>query len=363
MRSNRLTLIVAALASCSLSGGVFAADHREAPLIQEDPSADIADVYAFLNPNDNTKLVLAMTVNPFSVPAEAVTFHFSPNVRYRFNIDNDGDAQADRSVTVTFSERATQPQTLVTKFPGGVTVAGNVTQPTEEPIPNPPVINEGPNGIRVFAGPRDDPFFFDVVGFFRFLSGTGGFTGSDGFAGFNVSAIVVELPLCMVTNEGSGDDGIALQIWGDTSRRSITLRRSSFGKLERHFGSWQRIERMGNPAVATALIPAGQKDLFNIGKPKNDADDFAASIVASLQALGTDDANIGILASVAVPDTIKLDPAQAIGFPNGRAPADDVIDTLLFFIFNQTPVSDGVDANDRVFGNMFPYLADPWQPD
>ncbi len=50
-------------------------------------------------------------------------------------------------------------------------------------------------------------------------------------------------------------------------------------------------------------------------------------------------------------------------FPNGRAPADDVIDTLFFFIFNQpkAAVTDGVDANDVPFIGTFPFLAPPQQ--
>ena len=48
----------------AIAGVAPAADHREAPLIREDLTADIADVYAFLNPDDPDRLVLAMTVNP-----------------------------------------------------------------------------------------------------------------------------------------------------------------------------------------------------------------------------------------------------------------------------------------------------------
>ena len=80
--------------------GVSASDHKEAPLVDEQLPADIADLYVFLNPDDNSELVLAMTVNPFSVPAEARAFNPSPRVRYRFHIDNDGDASKDLSILV-----------------------------------------------------------------------------------------------------------------------------------------------------------------------------------------------------------------------------------------------------------------------
>lgn len=348
-------LLASALPTLALTTAVLASDHKEAPIIREDPTADIADVYAFLSPNDPSMLVLAMTVNPFSAPSEAFAFKFSPNVRYRFNVDNDGDAIADETIVLTFRDGS--PQMFLAELPGGVQVVGDATIPTVEPTANAPVINTGPGGIKVFAGPRDDPFFFDVVGFNRFLAGTGGFSGSDGFAGYNCSTIVVELPVAMVAGGSS-----QLQVWGDTARRHITVRRATNGRLERHVGEWEQVDRAGNPAVNTALLPGDQKDLYNIGLPQNDAPDFAGPIVASLQSLGTDATNIGILASVAVPDTLKLDLGQPIGYPNGRDLDDDVIDTLLFFIFNQTSVPDGVPTNDRPFLPVFPYLADPFQP-
>ncbi len=354
---NGKTLSCALFAAVALVNTARAADHREAPLIREDATADIADVYAFPNPNDPDWLVLAMTVNPLSVPSENNSYAFSPNVRYTFLIDNNGDAQPDKSVRVTFSDPAMGPQDFSVKVSGFESFSGEVTPATVEPDPVEPIIVDGPDGMRAFAGQRDDPFFFDVVGFNRFLAGTGGFDGTDGFAGDNVSAIVVELPV----HQLAGDSG-NLQIWGVTERRLVTLRRAFHGQLEVHFGPWQQVERMGNPAINTALIPLDLKDFFNIGRPADDADEFAAEIVASLQALGTNDENIAILASVAVPDTLKLDPNQDVGYPNGRGLDDDVIDTLLFFIFNQTPVSDMVDGNDRDFLDEFPYLAPPHQP-
>ena len=44
----------------------FAADHLEAPAVVNDPATDINDVYAFINPNDASELVLAMTVSPIA---------------------------------------------------------------------------------------------------------------------------------------------------------------------------------------------------------------------------------------------------------------------------------------------------------
>ncbi len=354
-RSFQRSLLVAPMLLAAAPG--FAADHREAPLAREDGTADINDIYAFLNPNDDSRVVLAMTVNPFSAPSENFSYNFSPNVLYTFKIDSDGDAVEDTVIDVSFADQADGSQTYGFIVNGMKVDGAMVTAGTDEPKPNPPIINNGPGGIASFAGQRDDPFFFDVVGFTRFLNGTGGFDGSDGFAGYNVSAIVIELPRTMI--DGGSDQ---LQVWGETSRRLVTVRKSEQGAVAFDLGPFQQIERMGNPAINTALVPSGKKDLFNIGDPADDAADFAGDLVASLQALGTNDENIGILASVAVPDTLKLDLSAPSAYPNGRAPQDDVIDTLFFFIFNQTPVTDQVDGNDMPFLNSFPYLAAPHQP-
>lgn len=326
----------------------IAADHKEAPRAQEGPAADIADFYAFTNPSDASKLVLALTVNPFSVPEQAGGFNFSPRIRYRFLVDNNGDANADQSITVQFLP----DQSFYAVFSDGTRIDGMATSPSAEPQPNDALIFDGPNGTRIFAGPRDDPFFFDSVGFTRVLSGTGTFSGSDSFAGFNVSAIVVEFPVAMV-NDGSS----VLNIWAVTE-----VERAGGRLFKEAVPRWKTVDRMGNPAVATALIPSGLKDFYNESPPARDAEQFAPTIVASLTALGTSAENIGILASVAVPDLLTIDVSAPSGFPNGRTLEDDVIDVLFHFIFNQAGVSDGVANNDVSFPEDFPYLAAPWQP-
>ncbi|MGI9012676.1 MAG: DUF4331 family protein [Phycisphaerales bacterium] len=334
-----------------------AADHKEAPLIQQEPAADIADVYAFVDPNDDENVILIMTVNPLTVPSENNNFHFSSDVRHVFTVLNN---EGQMRILVEFAERTPSSQRFSVKVPGVPRFSGDVTQPSIEPKANDPIIVDGFFAIRAFAGQTDDPFFFDVVGFNRFLAGTGGFEGNDGFAGENVSAIVLSIPRGIIDGDGTSDN---IEVWGSTERRRTTIRRSSSGELERNVGPWEQIERMGNPVVNTALIPFKLKDFYNIGRPENDGNDFAGEIVASLMALGTNNENIAILASVAVPDTLKLNLGMDSQYPNGRALSDDVIDTLLFFIFNQNEVPDGVDGNDKPFRSSFPYLASPHQPE
>lgn len=326
---------------------IFAADHKEAPLVSERPPEDIADLYAFMSPTNAENLVLVMTVNPFNIPGAGGGFNFAPDVRYVFHIDNDGDTVSDKRITLEFDA----DQTFHMYTSGGVMIQGQATPATAASEAAEPIIASA-DGVSVFAGPRDDPFFFDFVGFNRVLGGIGGFTNKDSFAGYNVSAIVVEAPAAYF-------EGDVLNIWATTESRRIAFKNGNKGP----FNFRRQFDRMGNPGVSTALIPSGLKDRYNQVSPLLDASEFAGPIVATLQALGTSDENIGVLASVAVPDVLTINVTEPTGFPNGRGLADDVIDTLFFFIFNDSGVSDGVNGNDVEFQDTFPYLAAPWQPE
>ena len=51
-----------------------AADHGDAPIASLDRGEDITDVYCFLDPNDNSQLVVIGAVYGFIVPGEAMNF-------------------------------------------------------------------------------------------------------------------------------------------------------------------------------------------------------------------------------------------------------------------------------------------------
>jgi hypothetical protein len=346
-------LVAAAAAGC------LPADHKEAPIVNEDPAADINDVYVFQSPANPDNFVFAMTVNPFIPPVVTLPFNFSPNVRYRFLIDANRDRREDQVIEFTFTAISGGVQNFTVLLPDKTRLTGQVTPPSVAAVAPAPIIASNAAGVMAFAGQTDDPFFFDLVGFNRFRAGTGTFSGTDAFTGFNVGTMCVEIPRTMLR---APDD--LIQVWAVTERKRSVVRRASTNpsQLLVSTGTWEAVDRMGNPAVSTVFIPSAKKNLFNVGKPARDAVDFGADIVASLQSLGTNSTNIAILASVAVPDTIKVNLLQPTMFPNGRAPADDVIDTLLFFIFNQVATPDGVNANDVAFPMTFPYFATPHQP-
>jgi hypothetical protein len=370
-----------------------AADHAESTSVAGDPGADLADVFAFLDPNDNSKVVLALDVEGFIVPSELLNLSFfAPDVTYRFEIENTGDARADRKIDITFSEQTSrsQPQIATIRLPNGRVFTAPTTVQTQNATPNPFVTTTDPSsGVSFYAGITDDPFYFDIVGFNRFVSSVLAGApnpaalqrGRDSFAGYNIHMIAIELPASMLRGSAGniiGVNGVTLRSKknrGDDDHDDL-----SFVRSERSNGRLIQVDRMATPAVNTALIPFQRKNEYNAATPIDDAAGrFAGSIVATLQALGTDSTNIGILAGVAVAngDYLRLNlstPNSSIGFgerittpgytgfPNGRRPGDDTIDDLLFFIANQTPIGDSVDSNDVPIPSIFPFFAPPQQP-
>jgi hypothetical protein len=376
-----------------------AADHAESTSVAGDPGADLADVFAFLDPNDNSKVVLALDVEGFVVPSELLNLSFfAPDVVYRFEIENTGDAAPDRKIDITFSPQTArnQPQTATIKLPNGRVFTAPTTVQTLNASANAFVVTtDSASGTSFFAGLTDDPFYFDIVGFNRFVASVLAGSpnpaalqrGRDSFAGYNIHMIALELPAAMLRGRAGniiGVNGVTLR----PKRRRIESEEEKEDKdgeekdkekeeTKRHL---IQVDRMATPAVNTALIPFPRKNEYNAATPVDDAAGrFAGSIVATLQALGTNPTNIGILANVAVVhgDYLRLDlsvPNTSVGFgervttpgytgfPNGRRPGDDTIDDLLFFIANQTPIGDGVDSNDVPLGSSFPFFAPPQQP-
>jgi hypothetical protein len=363
----------AALLLTGIPTPAMAADHRDSPVVDDDPAADINDVYMFRDPNDSTKLVLVLSTYPLEDARFATSYQYDPDVVFQIGFDLTGKGSFGRAVTAKFgplSNGAGSLQTFTVTLPGGKTVTGNVTQPTiQSPEPTPTITTK--DGITVFAGPRDDPFFFDLIGFNRVVakinatSVNGGkgtadptlFTHVDAFAGFNVQALVIEAPIADFVG-ATKKFGIAA-----FSYRKLGPKIRADARQEKIDGvTYQSVDRMGNPAVNTAFITPSLKDGFNTALPKNDAANYGSVVTATLKKFGTNKANTAILASVVFPDTLKLDLTKADGFPNGRKLTDDVIDTELQLAFNQPlggSFGDGVDKNDRPFLAKFPFVANP----
>lgn len=149
-------------------------------------------------------------------------------------------------------------------------------------------------------------------------------------------------------------------------------------------GDLAQVDRMGMPAVATAVISMGMKDAYNEASPTDDASQaFVPDIVANITTLhaALDDDLVGLELTpcavpvcagqggpLVVPDTLKIDVSKAAGFPNGRRLADPVIDVTLAVVLLDLTVNDVLTfaniplnppANDKEFLETFPYLAVP----
>jgi hypothetical protein len=354
-----------------------AADHRDAPAIFAAPFLDLNDVYMFRNPADSSKLVMIMTTHPLSEPEFALSYPFQANAVYRFQFSNRTDGVPTARIDFEFRSAATG-QEFTAVFPGvSDPIAGPVTPATVvRAKPNAPIVTHGPSGsgIRITAGPFDDPFFFDAVGFNRLLAllreqpidrPNRPFRGNNSFAGFNVNAIVVEFPIALVKGASPRVDS-----WGVTYTINDT---SLTGPARYDDGNLTQVDRNGNPGINTALIGilpsfggGARKNAFNLGLPENDARDFGDEIVATLRDFyGTPLDNILVLGAVGLPDTLKLDTSKPDGFPNGRRLEDDVIDVELSLITNGAIPTDGANKNDTNRGRFlshFPYLTAAQQP-
>jgi hypothetical protein len=505
MKKNLSSVLLLALSSAIIFSftNVRAADHGDSPTASNNASADLNDVFVFLDPNDNSHVIISMTTRGFIVPSEAVNMGiFDPKLIYRFLLESTDDAVADGKIDVTFAPRTTTSagQLATVRMDQGTAKIFEFTAPASNPSLNtaPPaqlVTTDATTGIKFFAGEVDDPFFFDIPAFSRFVAAVRAGTpnpasafvrGRDSFAGYNTMSIALSIPKALVPNANSvvgvagatirtepfptalrnlatrgqvdGGDKVLIggliisgsapkrvliraigpssgvsgalsnptlalynsqaQViatndnWQDTQGPEISLTTLAPGNaaeaailatlqpgaytaivdgaaggkgialvetfdLDAAAGvQLQTIDRTATPAVNVALIPFARKDEYNIGTQLDDANGrFAGDIVATLKALGTDDTNIGILASVAVVkgDFLRLNFNTAntgpgggnnsgAGFPNGRRLGDDTVDTLLFFILNQKTLPDNVNSNDVPLQDTFPFYANAQQP-
>jgi hypothetical protein len=294
-----LSLIFATFSS--MSPRLFAADHREAPLVDGMPEGDITDVYVFTDPNDATRVVFVMNVNPFSAPSELPSYALGPDLLYQFKIDNTGDAREDLVIQIV-ADVAGQGQTLRVFGPASPTVTGarNVLlagSPSASGSFN--SVFGSATGVQGFVGMRDDPFVFDVGQFFRILNGTqdvfrqigtvgasgsfrgravrsDGTSGVDGFAGFDVTSIVVSVPKSMIRGTTS-----KVNVWATVSQR-IPDRRGG-GR------TYSQFERMGQQAFATVFIPKGApRDAENAEIPEHDVANYSGLIPDALTTTDND---------------------------------------------------------------------------
>src|SRR5271156_6572627 len=292
---------------------VSASDHLDSPQVAQDRAADIGDNYAFLDPNDNTKVVLMMTTMNFIVSSEHFGMViFDSNLRYRFEIENTGDAIPDAFVDVTYSPGLGRQtgQTATITLPNGdsftapTTTANQEIYPTSEVSPNgagpspQPIITTDPvTGAKFFAGAVANPFFLDDTGAnltvassnadprhpqFNLLSVRG---GRDTYAGFNTLLTAVEVPVSMIKGKSNI---IGINAVTQRQRHQVVTNQGAVVAS----GNFLTVDRDGNPLVNNGLIPPDMKNAYNGATTGDDASGrFLPYLRASLRNFATDAAH------------------------------------------------------------------------
>ena len=218
MKKNKI--IVAAAAALILGGGIlWAADHIDAPAVTGF-STDITDVYAFKGATASSRVFVINTQGLLS-PTATSTAKFDANTLIQLNIDNNNDNIEDLVIQAIYDGTnikfygPVKPTAtgLKSQLEGPVTATVAVTPYTAST----PVTATGANGMQVFAGPRDDPFFFDLDQYKKIIAGTAtsfNKPGKDAFAGTNVLSVVMEVPVSLL-NATTGK----VNVWAVTKKK------------------------------------------------------------------------------------------------------------------------------------------------
>lgn len=222
----KLKLLTGILVGVAIAGGViFAADHIDAPAVtgpgSTSPGNDITDIYAFQSPADNTKMVFALNTQGLLSPGASATATFPSGVMYEINIDNTGDNVEDLVIQCLVQNGKMRVYGPVAPGTTGTTSMVKTNGPVTEVAVTAyasatPTVATNSNGIKVFAGPRDDPFFFDLVRFKEIIAGTQTAfrnPGVDSFAGTNVMSIIVEVPKTLLGAAAT------INVWGETKTK------------------------------------------------------------------------------------------------------------------------------------------------
>jgi hypothetical protein len=206
--------LATAVALGALSSSVRASDHLDGPRTTADPQADITDVFAFTSPENPAHVVLAMAVSPNATPGAG----FAAAVDYVFRVRRVTAPQpltidsTPLDVTCRFAGGDASPATVTCTAPGGLSATVAVGDASGGGTASSP--------LRVFAGLRSDPAFFDRYGALATVAnGRASFTGQNAFAGQNVLAIVVEVDTHAAFAADAGAARPMLAVAAETVRR------------------------------------------------------------------------------------------------------------------------------------------------
>jgi hypothetical protein len=215
MKKTKIALGLSLVALTGLL--IIAADHADAPSVTGNAS-DITDVYAFQG-QDTNNMVFVVNTQGLLSPTATAAAAFNENVMVEINIDNTGDNVEDlviqaikRGNKMYFFGPVAPGTTGATSMVKTTSMAGSVDISA---YGSAPIIGTA-NNMKFFAGPRDDPFFFDLGQFRAILNGTAtGFNnpGTDTFAGTNVLATIIEVPKSLLGTSAT------INVWAETKKK------------------------------------------------------------------------------------------------------------------------------------------------
>lgn len=217
---KKTKILATAAIAIALGGGIlWAADHIDAPAVTNQ-STDITDVYAFKGADAGSR-VFVVNTQGLMAPGATAAAKFDANTMIEINIDNTNDNVEDLVIQAIYDGTnmkfygPVKPSAtgFKSQLEGPVTATVAVTPYSATA----PITATGTNGIKVFAGPRDDPFFFDLDQYHKIIAGTASSfnnPGKDAFAGTNVMSLVVEVPVALL-NATSGK----INIWAQTKKK------------------------------------------------------------------------------------------------------------------------------------------------
>ncbi len=332
MRFQKIVNVARALGAlgiaCSLAGVTSvasASSHREAPAIAEDQYADNTDVYAFISPEDPSRVVLVANYIPLLPPASGPNYYrFSDHVLYEIRVDNDGDAVADIAYEFRFTTSVANPDTFLYNVGQVTTIADtdlNVTQtysltrrdlatgtgtvvapsipvapwdagrrsmPSYAPVAAGAIVTTGTT--TSFAGPRQDSFavdfnVFDLLGLGPRATEASPALTPNYATRYNVMTLAISVPITEVAHGGVRPTTTTTQqsligVYATASRPQVRiLRRGTASAVAEHEGQWVQVSRLGLPLVNEVLINLRNKDNYNRTLPAGDAAAYGMTIL------------------------------------------------------------------------------------
>lgn len=163
---RRLLGTLAVLASAAVfAPQAQAADHLDAPAARADGQADINDLYVFRSTDTEgiagpARTTLVMTVQPLAGSTAA----FSDAVSYNFHIVNQDEPTERVTIACTATAGGGGAQRVTCEVQGGPLNNATVAKDFNDATDGSRVLGNSA-GLILFAGMRNDPFFFDLGDF------------------------------------------------------------------------------------------------------------------------------------------------------------------------------------------------------